>query len=422
MVVVRGTHRVPGDKSITHRALMLATLAPGRSTIRGALPSLDARSTAGVLRALGAGISALRSGKVVQVMGRQELVAPRSTLQCGNSGTTARLMLGLLAAQPFQARLTGDASLRRRPMRRVTEPLVHMGAAVQAGRHDGLPLTIRGGPLQPLDWTLPVASAQIKSALLLAGAVAGVPVTLHEPAASRDHTERLLRHFGYPVRVLPGLIAMEPGGRITPFDMPVPGDPSSAAFLLAAAILADGGEIRIAGVGCNPSRLGYLAVLGRMGAPVGVEGVREPFGEPIGELVVRAGPLRAVTVPAAEVPGLIDEVPILACLAARAHGTSRFHGLAELRVKESDRLALVAENLRAIGVTAEVQGDDLVVEGTDALLQGRVRTAGDHRMAMAFMVLGHRSPGRIVVDDPGCAAVSYPGFPAALAALAAGVA
>jgi 3-phosphoshikimate 1-carboxyvinyltransferase len=409
-LAVGGTHRVPGDKSITHRALLFAALARGTSTIGGALPSLDARSTARVLRALGAEISPLRADTTVRVLGHQRLRGSGSTLHCGNSGTTVRLLLGLLAAHRFSTRLTGDASLRRRPMRRVTGPLTAMGAKVTDSTTDGLPLTITGGKLREVEWQMPVPSAQIKSAVLLAGMAGGVPVTLLEPAPSRDHTERLLRHFGFDVRTTPGRVEFSPTGRLEPFEMQVPGDPSSAAFLLAATLLADSGEVRLSGVGCNDSRLGFLDVLRRMGGAVAVEDIETPFGEPIGTLMTSAASLRAVAVTPDEVPAMIDEIPILACLAARAEGVSTFRGLSELRVKESDRLALLAENLRAVGVEAEARGDDLEVRGTDAPLRGRVRTAGDHRIAMAFTVLGQGRGSRIIIDDPECAAVSFPGF------------
>jgi len=414
---VQGTHRVPGDKSITHRALMLAALAPGHSVLGGALASLDARSTAKVLRALGASISPVAAARVVEIRGRRRLTTPAVTLQCGNSGTTARLMLGILAGHRFSATLTGDASLRRRPMRRVTEPLRQMGARVDDGGRDGLPLTIVGGKLLPLEWRLPIASAQVKSALLLAGAVGRVPVALREPAVTRDHTERMLGAHGFDVTRSRGWLRLEPTGAFHPFAMQIPGDPSSAIFLLAAALLAEGGEVRVAGVGLNPTRTGYLHVLTRMGARIGVLDEEEPFGEPIGDLVTTPTALSAVTVDAAEVPGIIDEIPMLACLAARAEGTSRFHGVGELRVKESDRLALIVQNLRAVGVTAEAEGDDLVVVGREGPFRGRVVTAGDHRIAMAFTVLGTTRGSRIVVDDPACAAVSFPDFGATLAAL-----
>ncbi len=393
---------------------MLAALAPGRSRITGALGALDTRSTARVLRQLGADIGPLRGGRPVEVGGPDRLRSPADTLHCGNSGTTARLLLGMLAAQPLEARLTGDRSLRRRPMARVADPLATMGAAIRttAGR---LPLVVQGGRLRPLHWQLPVASAQIKSALLLAGALAGVEVTLLEPGPSRDHTERFLDAMGFTIRRDGARLHLAPTGRFRPFDFSVPGDPSSAAFLAAAAILGRRGLVRIAAVGCNPTRTGFLEVMARMGAPVALEPDPDAAIEPTGDLLVGSAPLEAVTVGPDEVPGLIDEIPILAVLAARAHGESRFEGLAELRVKESDRLALLAENLRGVGVEAAAEGDDLIVVGTDRPLAGRVRTAGDHRIAMAFAVLDQA--GRIRIDDPECAAVSFPGFRTALEAV-----
>jgi 3-phosphoshikimate 1-carboxyvinyltransferase len=418
-MIVGGTIRVPGDKSITHRALLFAALTPGTSHVGGALTSLDARSSARVLRALGADISPLRPGSVVTIRGRARFRGPTRVLDCGNSGTTTRLLLGLLAAHRFPATLTGDASLRRRPMRRVTVPLTQMGARFDLSDGDGLPLTIRGGPLTPLRYQLPVSSAQIKSALLLAGLAGGVGLELREPhGRSRDHTERLLRAFGFRVVEEGGWIRFSPDGRLEPFELQVPGDPSSAAFLAGAAILAQGGELRVAGVDLNPTRTGFLTVLGRMGAPVAVEDVVEHYGEPVGNLVVRPARLRGAEVLPAEIPGLIDEIPLLAVLASRAEGVTVFRDVGELRVKESDRLNLIAENLRSVGARAEVSGDDLHVEGGAAPPHGAVRTAGDHRLAMAFSVLGTVPGAHIRVDDVACAAVSFPRFPETLRGLA----
>lgn len=415
-MIVGGTVRVPGDKSLTHRALLLGALAPGTSHVGGALTSLDARSSARVLRRLGADVSPLRPEAVVTISGRRRFRRPSARLDCGNSGTTTRLLLGLLAAHRFPATLTGDASLRRRPMRRVTVPLGLMGARFTelAGR-DGLPLEVRGGPLSPLRYEMPVSSAQIKSALLLAGVAGNVEVALREPhGRSRDHTERLLRAFGYRVEDRDGWIEFAPTGRLEPFAMQVPGDPSSAAFLVGAAVLAEGGELRIAGVGLNPTRTGFLDVLGRMGARPRVENVELCYGEPVGDLVVGPAALAGTEVGAGEIPGLIDEIPMLAALASRAAGTTIFRQVGELRVKESDRLGLIAANLRAVGARAEVVGDDLRVDGESPVPRGRVRTAGDHRLAMAFAVLGTLAGARVAVDDMACAAVSFPGFPATL--------
>jgi len=416
---VHGSVRVPGDKSITHRALLFGALARGQSFIGGALTSLDARSSARVLRQLGAEISPLRLGSVIGITGRGRLRRPNDVLNCGNSGTTTRLLLGMLAGHRFAATLTGDHSLRRRPMRRVTTPLTQMGARFSAMRGDGLPLTIRGGALRPLRYEQPVSSAQIKSCLLLAGVTGNVDVAVHEPfGRSRDHTERLLRAFGYRVEdSADGWIDMSPTGRIEPFELQVPGDPSSAAFLVGAALLAEGGELRIASVGINPTRTGFLAVLERMGASPRVEAPVTEFGEPVGDLVVTPASLRATEVVAGEIPGLIDEIPLLAVVASRSEGTTVFRDVGELRVKESDRLGLMAENLRAVGAVAEVQGDDLFVTGSGRTPSGKVRTAGDHRLAMAFAVLGTVPGARIAIDDMRCADVSFPRFRETLASI-----
>jgi 3-phosphoshikimate 1-carboxyvinyltransferase len=418
---VAGSARVPGDKSITHRVLLLAALARGTSHVGGALTSLDARSSARVLRQLGAELSPLRPDTTVTIRGRGRFRRPRGPLFCGNSGTTTRLLLGLLSAHRFSATLTGDRSLRRRPMRRVTVPLTAMGARFTEQNGDGLPLTVRGERLRPLSYEMPVSSAQIKSAILLAGMAGEVSVALREPhGRSRDHTERLLQAFGYGVAEKDGWIHFTPGGHLEPFDMQVPGDPSSAAFLVGAAILAEAGELRVAGVGVNPTRTGFLEVLKRMGAGVQVEDDSIRYGEPVGDLIVRPAALRSTEVAASEIPGLIDEIPLLAVLASRAEGVTTFREVGELRVKESDRLGLIAENLRAVGAEAAVVADDLVVVGNGAEPRGRVRTEGDHRLAMAFAVLGTVPGARVRVDDMACAAVSFPGFPATLRAIGAG--
>jgi len=414
-VRVGGTVRVPGDKSITHRALLFGALAGGTSHVGGALTSLDARSTARVLRQLGAEISPLRPGRVVAIRGRRRLARPTAVLDCGNSGTTTRLLLGLLSGHRFSATLTGDASLRGRPMRRVTGPLGRMGARFIEHRGDGLPLTVRGGPLTPLRYEMPVSSAQIKSALLLAGVAGNVEVELLEPhGRSRDHTERLLRAFGYQVMEREGWIVFRPSGRLEPFEIQVPGDPSSAAFLVGAAVLAEAGELRVAQVGVNPTRTGFLGVLARMGATVDLVEGTEQFGEPVADLLIRPAELRATEVRPAEIAALIDEIPLLAVLASRAEGTTVFRQVGELRVKESDRLRLIAENLRSVGSRSEISGDDLYVEGGRAAPRGRVRTAADHRLAMAFAVLGTVPGARVSIDDLTSAAVSFPNFPETL--------
>jgi 3-phosphoshikimate 1-carboxyvinyltransferase len=407
---VGGVVRPPGDKSISHRVLMLAALARGKSELTGLLTGDDVKSTARVLRQLGANISRIQESGV-RVAGSR-LQAPGSRLNCGNSGTTARLMLGILAGQPFAATLTGDASLRRRPMRRVTEPLKQMGADIKEGG-DSLPLTIRGGKLHGLTYTSPVASAQIKSAILLAGLTGRVPVTIREPYRSRDHTERLFAYLGLSIRERGGAIVFEPPVRPSahpPIALSVPGDPSSAAFLVAAAILARSGELTIENVGVNPTRTGFIVVLERMGAHVERVNLRDEGGEPVADLLVRPAGLRGTAVMAAEIPTLVDEVPVLAVLASRAKGETVFREVGELRVKESNRLELIAANLRAVGVQAEARGNDLHVEGTDKPPRGKVDTAKDHRLAMAFAVLGTVDAADVKLSEKKSVAISYPSF------------
>ena len=408
---VGGDIQVPGDKSLTHRALMLGAMAKGTSFIRGALTSLDARSTARVLRELGTEVSPLAPGRVTRVEGRGRFRRPDASLNCGNSGTTTRLLVGLLAAHPMRVTLTGDASLRRRPMRRVTLPLSEMGARFSESSNDGLPLTVTGGKLRPLRHQLPVSSAQIKSCLLLAGLAGRVRVELREPTGrSRDHTERLLRAFGYVIEEREGWLTFEPTGEVTPFEMEIPGDPSSAAFPVGAALLAESGQLRVSRVCLNPTRTGFLRVLERMGGRVAAEDIGPQFDEPVGALVAGPSPLVGTEVSAEEIPGLIDEIPLLAALATRARGTTVFRDVAELRVKESDRLDLIASNIRAVGGNAEIAGDDIFVSGGDQPPRGMVRTAGDHRIAMAFAILGTIPGARVRIDDLDCAAVSFPGF------------
>ncbi len=416
---VGGSIRVPGDKSLSHRALLLAAMARGTSHIGGILTSLDARSSARVLRQLGAEISSLGPDRVVTVKGRGRLSRPADVLNCGNSGTTTRLLLGLLAAHPMTVSLTGDQSLRKRPMRRVTVPLQQMGARVTEQNERGtLPLTIRGGRLSSLTHEMPVSSAQIKSALLLAGMAGRAEVALREPhGRSRDHTERMLRAFGYAVDEADGWIRFAPTGKVEPFDMQIPGDPSSSIFPLGAAVLAEAGSLTVTGVCVNPTRVGFIAVLERMGATIIRDNERVEFDEPVADLLTSPAALRATEVSAGEIPALIDEIPMLAALATRASGTTVFRSVGELRVKESDRLALIAQNIITLGGKAEIQGDDLHVTGRPAPPRGRVVTEDDHRIAMAFAVLGTIPGAKVKVDNLACAAVSFPGFPQMLKAI-----
>ena len=403
---------VPGDKSITHRALMLASLSDGVCRLSGALAAGDTRATASCLRALGISLSPLVDGRDVIVKGRgiRPFRRPARRLDCRNSGTTARLLMGLLSAHHFPVTLTGDASLRRRPMGRIATPLEAMGARIETT--DGkLPVTVRGGTLRAFEYASPVASAQVKTALLFAGLAGGVPVSVTEPVRSRDHTERLFGVLGVGCWVLGNTVRTEPVEHIPAFEGDIAGDFSSAAYLLAAALLHRR-EIAIANVNTNPTRLGFLRALERMGYRIGVEDARESLGEPIATLVPTPGTQHPapVSVVPAEVPSMVDEIPLLACVASRAEGTSVFRGVGELRVKESDRLALVARNLVAIGARAWTEGDTLWVEGTDRPPVGRVETAHDHRLAMAFAVLGTLPGARVRLDDRDCVAISYPRF------------
>lgn len=411
-MIARGEVVVPGDKSITHRALMLAALSNGRCSFTSPLAAGDTRATAAALRGLGVAVSPLSVKRAVTVAGRglPPFRAPKRTLDCRNSGTTARLLLGLLAAHPFAAQLTGDRSLRRRPMARVTEPLRKMGAAIEATEGERLPMVVRGGALAPLAWTSPVASAQVKTCLFFAGLVGGVPVSVTEPVLSRDHTERLLRLVGVRVDVAGTTIAVHPVETIPSFGGEIPGDISSAAYLIAAGVLAEAGEVVVRNVGLNPTRCGFLRVLERMGAAADVADRWTSLGEPAGTLVAKPAALHGVMVEPDEIPSMVDEVPLLACLASRAEGRSVFRGVGELRVKESDRLALVAKNLVALGVTAHTEGDTLIVDGTDAPPRGRVTTASDHRLAMAFAVLKTVPGAEVELDDARCVAISYPDF------------
>jgi len=404
---------VPGDKSVSHRALMFSAFGTGTSRVRAILQSDDVKATAEVLRTLGWEIPTISPDMTIAGRGlTSRLPSPVSRLNCSNSGTTARLLAGVAAAQPFASTFVGDASLSRRPMRRVAAPLEAMGARVSfENGSDGLPMTVHGGSLHSVDWELPVASAQLKSAVLLAGLCAGVAVRVREPAPTRDHTERMLSALGVPVRREGGWISLQPVAALAALDLDVPGDPSSAAFFVARALLAEAGELRVDHVLRSPFRDGFFRVVRRMGAEVHEVTTPGLTGEARSDLIAVAGrPLRGISVDRDEVTSMIDEIPMLAVLAARAQGVTEVRGAEELRVKESDRIAAVVSNLRAIGVEAEELPDGLVVTGTDAPLAGVVRTHGDHRIAMAFGILGATPSARITLDDPACVSVSYPNF------------
>ncbi|MEP7086070.1 MAG: 3-phosphoshikimate 1-carboxyvinyltransferase [Gemmatimonadota bacterium] len=403
--------RVPGDKSLSHRALIFAALAGGRSRVRDILESADVHSTADVLRALGVPVPPLGHDISIDGRGARALTAPSIDLDCGNSGTTTRLMAGVAAGCDFRSRFIGDSSLSRRPMMRVARPLTAMGARVELESGDGLPMVISGGTLKPIAWSSETASAQIKSAILLAGIVGGVDVEVTEPSRSRDHTERMLRALGARVEVDGTRVRVAAfRGALSPLDIRVPADPSSAAFLIALAVLAADSSVSVPNVCLNPTRIGFFDVLRAMGGLVRIDAGPEQGGEPTGTIFGSHSELSAITVGEAQVPSMIDELPLLACIGTRARGTTVIGGAEELRVKESDRIATVVSNLRAIGARADERWDGLSVEGSEKQLRGRVSTHGDHRIAMAFGILGALPGNEIEIDDPACVAVSYPAF------------
>jgi 3-phosphoshikimate 1-carboxyvinyltransferase len=406
---VSGTLRVPGDKSISHRALIFGALADGASRVTGILESADVHSTAGVLRALGVPIPPLSADFVIVGAGRA-LRQPSVDLDCGNSGTTTRLMAGVVAASDLVATFVGDASLSRRPMRRIARPLEAMGASIELPPHGGLPMTIRGGTLHDVEWQSEVASAQVKSAILLAALVAGVRATVTEPTRSRDHTETMLAARGAAVRIDGLTVTLEAKSRLVAADTEVPGDPSSAAFFAGLAAMADAGELRLQNVCVNETRTGFFRQIEAMGARVREENRRLLGGEWVADVVVDASELRGVAVSERDVPSMIDELPLVACLATRAQGETVITGASELRIKESDRIAAVVAGLKAVGATAQELPDGMRIQGSNRPLRGRVTTHGDHRLAMAFGVLGAVRGNEIEVDDRDCVSVSYPGF------------
>ena len=408
---VEGQITVPGDKSVSHRALMLGAIADGTSHVTGFLPGEDCLATMAAVRAMGVEVTQ-HDDTTIEVAGRgmHGLQAPGKSLDMGNSGTAMRLFMGLLSAQPFGTELYGDESLARRPMERVAAPLRRMGAAITTT--DGTPpVVIAGGAaLTGIDFDMPVASAQVKSAVLLAGLYASGETTVREPAVTRDHTERMLTRLGYPVRRAGANVTVAGGGRLVAGPIAVPGDLSSAAFPVLAGCLARSGELVIERVGLNPTRTGILRILELMQADVTVEPDPDLAGEPVGRLVVRPSRLRGVDIPPELVPLAIDEFPVLFVAAALAEGETVVRGAAELRHKETDRIRVMAEGLRALGVEVEELPDGARIRGSAALRGGTVDSAGDHRVAMAFAVGGTRASGPVTILDTANVATSFPGF------------
>ncbi len=412
-----GTLTPPGDKSISHRAVILGGIAEGLTTATGLLEGEDVLHTVAALRAMGAKIQKTGDTWKIEGAGLKGLHAPAGTLDMGNSGTAARLLIGLGAGLPFSATFDGDASLRKRPMKRVIEPLMRTGATFESA--DGrLPLKVTGAlQPKPVHYRMPVASAQVKSAILLAGLSAEGTTIVTELQPTRDHSERMLRAFGAHIKTEKATdgseaILLEGRPKLVGQNIKVPGDPSSAAFPLVAALLHPGSRVTLQDVGLNPRRTGLFNTLIEMGAKITHANLRDEGGEPVGDLIIEGDELKGVEVPAARAPSMIDEYPILAIAAACAKGTTRMRGLAELRVKESDRLALIADGLARCGAGAEIEGDDLIVYGTGKPPKGGVTiaTAMDHRIAMSFLVLGSAAQEAVTVDDGGFIATSFPGF------------
>ena len=405
-----GSVRVPGDKSVSHRALMRAAIAEGISHVRGFLEGEDTRATAAVLAQLGVRIETPSAGeRVVHGVGLHGLRGTAQALDCGNAGTGMRLLTGLLAGQAFDSTLVGDASLSKRPMRRVTDPLASMGARIDT--REGLPpLQVRGGQsLHGIRYELPVASAQVKSALLLAGLYAVGETEIIEPHPTRDYTERMLAAFGWPIDFSPGRAKLGGGHALHAADVDVPADFSSAAFFLVAASIVPGSVLRLPAVGLNPRRTGLLQALRLMGADITIEHEREAGGEPVGDLLVRHAPLHGIELPEALVPDMIDEFPVLFIAATVASGRTVIRGAAELRVKESDRIATMATGLRALGASIEETPDGAIIHG-GPLGAGTVESRLDHRIAMSFAVAGLVAGGPVRINDCSHVATSFPGF------------
>lgn len=413
---LKGEITVPGDKSISHRAVLFSSLSNGRCEITNFLPGEDCRSTIGIMRSLGVEIEETDNNTVIVHGCRGKFQPPTSDLYCGNSGTTMRLVAGILASQEFPSRLTGDDSLSKRPMTRIMTPLQQMGAKLTAEREGKFPpLCVEGGELQGIDYEMPMASAQVKSAILLAGLFAKGRTSVREPAPCRDHTERMLRYFLVPVRSEGGVITVHGGNVLESRDFAVPGDISSASFWMVAAAAQQGSWLRIKNVGLNPTRTGILSVLIRMGANVRESVESGHDSEPSGSVEIRGRSLRATRIEGEEIANVIDELPILAVAAALADGTTVIADAGELRVKETDRLAALANNLRLMGVTVRENPDGMEIDGGRPLRGAVLPSFGDHRIAMSFAIAGLFAKGETIITGTECVDTSYPGFAATLA-------
>ncbi len=414
---ILGEFTPPPDKSITHRAIILASLSPKKSIIKNPLLSGDCLSTLNAFRKLGVPIEQrgnelfVSEGKRSLFSPLRELKAPVSPIDCENSGTTMRLLAGVLAAQNFESELVGDSSLSRRPMRRVLEPLRQMGAAISAREDNFAPLKIKGNPhLKPISWKSPVASAQVKSAILLAALFPRGKTTVIEPEKSRDHTERMLKSSGAGIQIKGNRVVLEGPGSLKGLHVKIPGDCSSAAFFLAAAALVSGSRLAIRDVNLNPTRTGFLSLLKRMKAKINLSSIKEALGEPLGNIKMTPSSLNAVQISKKDIPSLIDEIPILAVLATQAKGKTVISGAEELRVKESDRIHSVVTELKKMGACIQEKKDGMVIEGPTPLKGTKVKSYGDHRMAMSLAIAGLIAEGATEIEDFDCVKISFPNF------------
>ncbi len=408
---IRGEIAVPGDKSISHRSIMLGSISRGETTVRGFLRGEDNIATLNAFRAMGVAID--DDGETLRIAGKglRGLSEPTDVIDCGNSGTSMRLLTGLLAPQRFYSVLSGDQYLRRRPMRRVLEPLARMGACLY-GREGGekAPLAIIGRDLAGISYASPVASAQVKSALMLAGLYADGETRISEPHLSRDHSERMFRHFGADVETGPGGVVVRSGRELEGRDIVVPGDISSAAFFMVAALIVPGSELLIRGVGVNPTRTGIIDILTAMGGSIELLDQREVSGEPVADILVRSSRLKGIEIAGEVVTRAIDEFPVICVAAANAEGRTVVREARELRVKETDRIAAMATNLRAVGVAVTETEDGMDIDGVEQVAAGAVESFGDHRIAMSMLVAGLSAAGEIAVSDTECVATSFPTF------------
>jgi 3-phosphoshikimate 1-carboxyvinyltransferase len=407
---IEGTAAVPGDKAISHRLALLGAIAEGPTVIRNFAESADCSSTLECLRRLGVSVGREKSTVRIDGHGLDGLQKPKQELDAGNSGSTVRFMSGLLAGYPFDSTFVGDASLSRRPMKRVIDPLRRFGATIKARDDNYLPMTVTGGKLSAIEFTLPIASAQVKSAVLFAGLNARGTTIVHEPVQSRNHTEIALRGFGARIRVRPNTIELDGRHSLRGGEFVVPGDVSSAAFFVAAALTVPNSRLRLTGIGLNPSRSGFIRLLQKMEAKVSVDELADAGAEPVGDVIAETSNIQGMEIAGEWIPNIIDEIPMLAVLGTRTQTGIRIRDAAELRAKESDRIHAVATNLRALGAEVEEFPDGLYVPGRQTLRGGPVDSFGDHRIAMAFAIAGLFAAAPVIIKDPACVAISFPGF------------